>query len=81
MDENKNELNDPKLSNSKASIRIFHSFKEQEEYELRELIKLSPIEILQQLRKFINIAYGMHGFDPKNLPVRHTIRILTPQKT
>lgn len=57
-------------------IRVFHSFEEQEEYETSEMSKLTPVEILQQLRKFINIAYGLKGYDPNNLPKKHSIKIL-----
>jgi hypothetical protein len=55
---------------------VFHSFEEQEEYEISEMSKLTSIEILQQLRKFINIAYGLKGYDPNNLPKKHSIKIL-----
>lgn len=36
---------------------------------------LNSEQILQQLRKFINIAYAMHGYDPNNLPQSHSIKI------
>jgi hypothetical protein len=75
--DNKNELNEPKMPYSKSVIKIFKSFKEQEDYEFEQMGKLSSLQILQQLRKFINIAYGMHGYNPNNLPNKHSITILT----
>ncbi len=57
-------------------VHIFHSFEEQAEWELNEMAKLSSIEILQKLRMFINIAYGMHGYDPDKLPLKHTVKII-----
>jgi hypothetical protein len=70
-----NELKEPAVVYDRE-IHIFNSFKEQEDYELKQMAMLSPIEILQQLRKFINIAYGMHGYDPDKLPKKHTIKII-----
>ena len=58
--------------------QIFNSFEELKAYELNEMAKLSSIEILTQLRKFINIAYGMQGYDPNKLPIKHTIKIIIP---
>lgn len=71
----KNELNEPAVEHGRE-IHVFNSFKEQEDYELKQMAMLSSIEILQQLRKFINIAYGMHGYDPNKLPKKHTIKII-----
>lgn len=39
--------------------------------------QLSGKERLIQMRQFINIAYGMHGYDPNNLPTVHTVKILS----
>ncbi len=47
------------MSSKKSSIKLFSSFKEQELFELNEMSKLSSKEILAQLRKLINLAYGM----------------------
>jgi len=58
-------------------IQIFKSFEEQARYELQEMAKLSSEQILQQLRKAINIAYGMHGYDPDNLPQKHFVKIIS----
>jgi len=68
-----NELKEPVVGYG-HNLVFFNSFEEQEEYELREMALLSPLEILQQMRKFINLAYGMHGYDPKNLPKKHFIK-------
>ena len=71
-----NKVNEPAAAYHKKQIQIFNSFEEQEAYELKKMAGLSPIEILQQLRQFINIAYGMHGYDPNNLPTKHSIKII-----
>ncbi|MCF8253737.1 MAG: hypothetical protein K9H61_05130 [Bacteroidia bacterium] len=60
----------------KREFRIFATFEEQEEYELGQMSRLTPTERLMQMRKFINIAYGMHGYDPNNLPTIHSVKIL-----
>jgi hypothetical protein len=54
---------------------VFNSFEEQEAYERWEMAKLSPEQTLIQLRKFINIAYGMYGYNPSDLPIKHDIEI------
>jgi hypothetical protein len=72
----KKKLKEPEVDYESRKIRVFHSFEEQEEYEISEMSKLTSIEILQQLRKFINIAYGLKGYDPNNLPKKHSIKIL-----
>jgi hypothetical protein len=58
-------------------MKIYTSFEEQAADELAEMVQLSLIEILTQLRQMIHIAYGMHGYDPENLPTKHTIRIIS----
>ncbi len=57
-------------------IKIFKSFQELNDYELQEMANLSPEIILQDLRNFINIAYGMHGYNPDNLPKNHSIKTI-----
>lgn len=37
------------------------------------MASLNSTEILQQLRNLINLAYGMHGYNPNKLPKQHTI--------
>jgi len=71
------EVNEPIATYGKRPIHIFNSFEEQADYELKQMAALSPEQILQQLRKFINIAYGMHGYDPNNLPKKHSIKIIS----
>ena len=44
------------------------------------MAKLNPEEILKQMRQLINLAYSMHGYDPNNLPKKHTIKIVSGQK-
>ncbi len=69
---------EPSSVYKKRTIKIFHSFEEQEEFELQQMALLKPIELLQHLRRLINFAYGMHGYDPNNLPKKHSIRIIKP---
>lgn len=71
------EVKEPISSLKKSNIKIFHSFEEQEEHELQQMAKLSPEEVLIHLRKLINLAYGMHGYNPNNLPKKHFIRIIS----
>lgn len=69
---------DENFSNKKPHrIQIFQSFLEQEDYKLKELSSLTGEEVLKQLRQLINLAYGMHGFDPNNLPKKHSIKIIS----
>jgi hypothetical protein len=70
------EVNEPTAIYDERKIHIFNSFEEQAEYELKQMAALSSEQILQQLRKFINIAYGMHGYDPDKLPQKHIIKIV-----
>lgn len=76
-----NELNEPVAGYRTGKVAVFKSFEEQEEYELKQMAALTPAQLLEQLRKFINIAYGMHGYDPGKLPLKHSIRIIkNPEK-
>ena len=68
---------EPNVAYGKRKVHIFKSFEEQEQYELTEMAALSSSEILEQLRRFINIAYGMHGYNPDNLPKKHSIKIIS----
>lgn len=70
------ELKEPSATYGERKIRVFKSFEEQEAYELNQMASLNSEQILQQLRKFINVAYAMHGYDPNNLPHRHSIKII-----
>ncbi len=58
---------------NKNTFRVFASFEEKELFELQEMAALSPLERLQQLRLMINVAYGMHGYNPDKLPTQHHI--------
>lgn len=68
----KNKISEPSVPYTK-SLTIFNSFEEQAEYELKEMASFSSLEILQHLRKCINLAYGMHGYNPDKLPNKHHI--------
>lgn len=48
-------------------IQVFTSFEEQDEFNLKQMAKLRSEEILVQLRQLINLAYGMHGYNPDKL--------------
>ena len=72
---NDNEANEPATSYG-GGFRIFNSFQDQELYELKLMASLDPKKILEQMRMFINTAYGMHGYDPNDLPKKHTIKII-----
>lgn len=71
------QANEPSAVYGKSLV-FFKSFEEQEEYNREKVILLNPIEILQHLRQMINIAYGMHGFDPQKLPKKHKISFKKP---
>ena len=72
----KSKVNEPLVGFKTSRVKIFKSFEEQAAYELKEMAALSSEQILQQLRKFINIAYGMHGYNPNSLPKKHFIKII-----
>jgi hypothetical protein len=69
-------VEEPIIPYAKRGIKIFYSHEQQEEYELKQMSLISPKEALQNLRKLINLAYGMHGFDPNKLPSKHSIKII-----
>jgi hypothetical protein len=74
QEDNINELNEPNIGYGNFSF--YQSFEEQETASLHAMALLTPLERLQQLRKLINTAYGMHGFNPNKLPQRHSIKII-----
>lgn len=71
-----NELKEPLTIYNSNSLKIFNSFQEQEAYELEQMASLSGVEILVHLRRFINLAFGMHGYNPDKLPKKHSIKII-----
>jgi hypothetical protein len=72
-----NKASEPQAAYGKRNIRFYNSFEEQAEEEYIYMASLSPIERLKEMRRFINIAYGMHGYDPENLPKKHTIKFIS----
>ena len=72
MEKDNDKANEPLVPYTKT-FKIFNSFEEQELHELKEMASLTSHEILLHMRKVINLAYGMHGYDAKNLPKHHTI--------
>ena len=49
-------------------LTFFNSQEEKEEIDLIRIRNLSHEERMIELRQCINLAYGMHGYDPLNLP-------------
>ena len=76
-DDKPNKVDEPEIVYGKKSLRIYNSFEEQREDELKYMASLTPTERLMEMRKLINLAYGLHGFDPANLPEKHTIKIVS----
>jgi hypothetical protein len=68
---------EPKIAYEKKRIRIYHSFEEEAEDELKFMASLSPMESLQLMRKYIDNTYRMNGFNPENLPKKHKITIVS----
>ncbi|MBY0427251.1 MAG: hypothetical protein K2Q22_16570 [Cytophagales bacterium] len=63
---------DPQPEYLHSRLRFFKSFEEMNEYDAKQMAALSPLECLIRLRHNINLAYGMHGYDPENTPaIRH----------
>lgn len=71
-----NEVNEPATAYGKGKLQFFGSFEEMNEADRKEMASLSPLECLQRLRQLINLAYGMHGYDPNDLPKKHSIKII-----
>ncbi len=71
----KNEVNEPAVG-YRRELKFFNSFEEMDEYDREQMAMLSPVECLEQLRLLINLAYGMHGYDPEKLPKTHNVKII-----
>ncbi len=69
-------VNEPVVNYQKGDLVFFNSFEEMNLHDREEMAKLSPLECLQRMRQLINLAYGMHGYDPNKLPKKHNIRII-----
>ncbi len=76
-----NVINEPNVVYAGHDLTFFNSIEEQNRFELEELSKLNSEEILRNLRKFINISFGMKGYNPENLPTQHKITFKKPRKT
>jgi hypothetical protein len=59
-------------------LSFFNSQEEKEELDLMRMRNLSHEERMMEMRQCINVAYGMHGFDPSNLPQKHKITFILP---
>ena len=68
-------VKEPKTVYKKSSFRIFHSFEEQAQYELEKMATRTGIESLRLLRRCINVAFMMHGYNPAKLPKKHKLKI------
>lgn len=69
-------VKDEFISYSEDKLLIMNSQEELELYELKRMAGLSPVQLLTEMRQLINLAYGMHGFDPTDLPKKHSIKII-----
>lgn len=59
----------------KTEIQVYNSYSDKLSQDLIYVAGLNPLQRLQQLRQLINLAYGMHGYDPENIPTLHRISI------
>jgi hypothetical protein len=73
-------VNEPQATNTKREFLVFHSFEEANHYERQSMAQLTSKECMIRLRKFINLAYGMNGYDPSNLPKKRDIHIIDYSK-
>ncbi len=71
----KNEVNESAVGYG-SNLVFFNSFAEMNEYDREQMALLSPEECLKQLRQLINLAYGMHGYNPNKLPKTHNIKVI-----
>jgi hypothetical protein len=62
-------------------IRIFKSFEEQEMHVIKNMARSTPLQQMEFLRKIIDRSYAMHGFDPTKIPMKHTITILSHDRS
>jgi len=69
------EVNEPAVAYGHNLI-FFNSFEEMNRYDREQMAKLTTLQIFQNLRRLINLAYGMHGYDPSKLPKKHNIKIV-----
>jgi hypothetical protein len=72
-DTNDNMLNEPPSS---WGIRIFGSVEDAANEQRAYWASLTPLERMINLRKLINMSYGMHGYDPDHLSPEHHIEIV-----
>jgi hypothetical protein len=57
----------------RGELKFYNSHEEQEEDRSREMSKFSGLENLINLRRLINISYGMHGYDPNKPTGLHNL--------
>jgi hypothetical protein len=62
---------------NKRPFKIFKTKEDQENAEREYSASLTPLERLFVLRKMINNAYGMHGFEPNKIPKTRSLRIIS----
>ena len=57
----------------RGELKIYTSREEMEEDRYSEMAKRTGLENLINLRRLINISYGMHGYDPNKSSGPHNI--------
>jgi len=65
------------MNKTKDRIRIFNSFEEAKETEIRDIIKQSPIDRLRHTVELILRVHQVSREDLKNRTATHKIRIIT----
>lgn len=61
-------------------LKFYSSQEELDEAELKRMREMTPEERMREMRLHINLAYGLHGFDPNNLPTKHTLTFIYPPR-
>lgn len=64
----------------KRKLTFFKSIEDKNLDDLKAMRASTFEERMLQLRADINLAYGMYGFDPENLPTKHFLTFIQPPK-
>lgn len=57
--------------------QVYNLFEDLETQELIHMLSLRPAQRFAELRRFINTAYRMRGYDPDSLPKKRRIIIVS----
>lgn len=57
--------------------QVYNLFEDLETQELIHMLSLKPAQRFAELRRFINTAYRMRGYDPDSLPKKRRIVIVS----